>query len=296
MKTTITYFFLAAIVFLPLSTVYAQHGVSYNQFGQLRNSFNSSFSTMDERGSFSLLGRSQWVGVEGSPRSMWFTGNIGFERSHLSIGLDVKHAAMGVTKESEMTAYLAKAVRISEDEYLSLSMGGGLIYFQGNFNQLDASDPTFRDNISETDGVLSISTSYYKKDRYYFGVSMPRFSLVKEQNRDYEFRNLYYITGGAVFELDRDFHLRPSVLITHLDNLDPRYDVSLLLFLKKQFGLGMGVQNQGDLSALMHLYFGNFGVGYSYQFNAGSTTLNQRISTNTHEIGLRYRLGGMGLL
>ena len=276
---------------------HSQHGVSYNQFGQLRNTFNSSLSTMDLGGSFSMLGRSQWAGVEGSPKSIWASGNVGLKNALLSVGVDAKHAALGVTKESEFSAYVAKAVRITENEYLSLSMGGGFIHFQGDYSGLDdQGDPSFRDNVRETGGFLSIGTSYYRPERYYFGVSMPRFSLSRPDNVDYEFRNVYYITAGALLRLDDAFHVRPSLLVSHMDDMDPRYDVSVVLFMARKLGLGMGVQNQGDLSALLQLNFGDFGIGYSYQFSPRSHTLDQRISVNTHEVGLRYRVGGVGLL
>src|SRR5690606_15789929 len=177
----------------------AQHGVSYNQFGQLRNTFNSSLSTMDLGGSLSVLGRSQWIGVEGAPQSVWASGNVGFRNALLTVGLDAKHAAMGVSKETEFSGYVAKAVRITEEEYLSLSMGGGLIHFQGNYMGIDdQNDPSFREDVRETSGFLTIGTSYYRPDRYYFGISMPRCSLRRQDNVDYEFRTVYYITAGAL--------------------------------------------------------------------------------------------------
>lgn len=284
-----------ALALLPFCSI-AQHGVSYNQFGQLRNAFNSSLSTMDLGGSFSTLGRSQWSSVDGAPKSVWINGNIGFQQALLSVGIDAKHASLGVVKENEISAFVAKAVRLSADEYLSLSMGGGLINFRGNYNHLDPNDPAFVNNVQESNGFLSISTSYYREGKYYAGVSMPRFSLNRGKNREYEFKNVYYITAGAVFALDESFHLRPSFIISHMDDMTPRYDVSAVAFVNRKFGLGLGMQNQGDLSALMQLNFGNFGVGYSYQFSPKSPTLNQRLSTNTHEVGLRYRVGGISLL
>lgn len=285
-----------SILFLMPFYSIAQHGVSYNQFGQLRNTFNNSLSRMDEQGSFSILGRTQWVGVDGAPKSIWGNGSVGLQRIGASVGMDFKHAALGVVKESEISAYFAKSIPLSETEYLSLSMGGGLLHFQGNYNQVDPEDPAFREDITETAGILSISTSYYRKDRYYVGISMPRFSLNRREETDYEFRNVYYITAGALIPLDNAFHLRPSLLVSHMDNQDPRYDLSVLIFMARKLGLGMGVQNQGDLSALMQVNFGNFGIGYSYQFSPKSPTLNQRISNNTHEVGFRYRIGGIGLL
>lgn len=286
---------MSLLFLLPLCSR-AQHGVSYNQFGQLRNSFNSSLSTMDERGAFAMLGRTQWVGVDGAPKSLWATGHGTIGKLGLAVGGDVKHATLGVVKESELTAYVAKAVQLSESEYLSLSMGGGVLFYNGNFSQLDGTDVAFRDNVRETAGVLSVSTSYYKKDKYYVGVSMPRFSLNRGNKREYEFRNVYYITAGALFHLDNTFALRPSFLVSHMDDMTPRYDFSALVFMGSKIGFGMGVQNQGDLSGLVQLNFGNFGLGYSYQFSPKSNTLNQRISNNTHEVGLRYRVGGIGLL
>ncbi len=286
---------LITLLLLPLFTM-AQHGLSYNQFGQLRNTFNSSLSTMDTQGSFSMLGRSQWTGVDGAPKSIWISGNVGSHNALLSLGMDAKHVALGVVKESEFSAFVAKAVRLSADEYLSLSMGGGLIYFQGQYSQLDPNDPSFRSNIQETNGLLSVGTSYYRLDHYYVGISMPRFSLNRRKNREYEFKNVYYITAGALIDLDDMFHVRPSFLVSHMDERTPRYDLSLLLFMARKLGLGIGVQNQGDLSALMQVNYGDFGIGYSYQFSPKNPTLNQRISTNTHEVGLRYRVGGIGLL
>lgn len=292
---TIKKIIITALSLLPLCGI-AQHGVSYNQFGQLRNSFNSSLSTMDERGSFAMLGRTQWAGVDGAPKSLWATGHGVVSKLGLAVGGDIKHASMGVVKENEVTAFVAKSVRLTDDEYLSLSMGGGLLFFQGDYNRLDPNDPTFKEDLRETAGLLSVSTSYYRKDKYYVGVSMPRFSLNRNENQEYEFRNVYYITAGALFRLDDGFHLRPSFLVSHMDDLSPRYDISALVFMGSKLGLGMGVQNQGDLSGLLQLNFGNFGVGYSYQFSPNSRTLNQRISNNTHEFGLRYRVGGIGLL
>lgn len=286
---------MSLLSLLPLCSL-AQHGVSYNQFGQLRNSFNSSLSTMDERGSFAMLGRTQWAGVDGAPRSLWASGHGMVSKLGLAVGGDIKHASLGVVKENEVTAFASKAVRLDEDEYLSLSMGGGLLFFQGDYNRLDPNDPSFKEDIRETAGVLSVSTSYYKKDKYYFGISMPRFSLNRNKEQEYEFRNVYYLTAGALFRLDDAFYLRPSFLVSHMDDMTPRYDLSAMVFMGSKLGLGMGVQNQGDLSGLLQLNFGSFGIGYSYQFSPNGHTLNQRISNNTHEVGFRYRIGGMTML
>ncbi|MNX34841.1 hypothetical protein D3C86_650920 [compost metagenome] len=276
--------------------VHAQHGISHNQFGQLRNSFNSSLSTMDKQGSISLLNRNQWIGVDGAPKSIWASGNLGLQQLGASAGFEAKHVAMGILKETEISIYVAKSIKISENEYLGVAVGGGLLNFQGNYNNLDPTDPSFRDNIRQTDGILNASTSVYSPERYYVGASVPRFSLNRRSNKEFNFDNIYFITAGAVFRLNDMLHLRPSVLVGVADEQKSTFNASALFFMARKLGLGMGVQNQGNISGLLQLNFGSFGLGYSYQFGTNSNRLNPYISNSTHEIGLRYRVGGIGML
>lgn len=284
-----------ALVLLPALSV-AQHGLSFSQFGQVRNSFNSSLSTMDSRGGFSVLGRGQWMGVDGAPRVIWGSGHVGLADIGATIGADIRHAQLGVFKDSEASIYFAKRIRLAERDYLSLSMGGGFIYFNGDYGSLDGSDPAFSETVSETSGLLSISTSYYSPERYYFGVAMPRFSLNRKNRYEYEFGHVIYVSSGALFRLDESFHLRPSLLVSKMKAQILRFEFNAVAFVARKIGFGLGVQNQGDLSALLQFNFGSLGFGYSYQFSPKSSTMNQRISTNTHELGLRYSVAGLGLL
>lgn len=296
MKESLNSLFVAAVLLTCPFLVQAQHGLSYNQFGQLRNSFNGSLSLMDPDGGAAILSRLQWVGLDGAPRSYWASGYVGVKRLGITVGVDVKQATMGVIRDNELSGYIASAVRLSEDEYLGLSVGGGLLIHNGNFSTLDAEDPSFREDIRGNQGMLSVGTSYFREGRYYVGISIPRFVWNKNDNFDYDFQRVYYITGGALFRIDEGFHIRPSFIVSHMEDITPRYDVSALAFFAQKFGIGLGVQNQGDLSGISQVNMGNFGIGYSYQFSPGSSTTKQRISNNTHEIGLRYRVGGMKML
>lgn len=288
---------LFAVISLTPFTGQSQHGLSYNQFGQLRNSFNGSLSMMDPEGGAALLSRLQWVGLDGAPQAYWASGHVGISRLGITVGVDLKQASLGVVRDRELSGYVASAVRLSDDEFLALSVGGGLLLHDGNFSSLDGRDPTFQEDTRYSQGMMSIGTSYFRENKYYFGVSIPRFVVANRgQNRDYDFQRVYYITGGFLWRVDEGFHIRPSFIVSHMENNTPRYDVSTLAFFAQKFGMGLGVQNQGDLSGLLQFNLGDFGIGYSYQFNPGSTTSNQRISNNTHEIGVRYRIGGMKML
>src|SRR5690606_1693402 len=123
-----------------------------------------------------------WVGLDGAPRSYWASGHVGISRLGITIGADVKQASMGVVRDNELSAYMASAVRLSEDEYLALSVGGGILLHNGNFSTLDAEDPSFREDVRGNQGMISIGTSYFREDKYYFGVSIPRLVVGRNDN------------------------------------------------------------------------------------------------------------------
>lgn len=298
MKKQIIHLLFAAITLITPFTVHAQYGLDYNQLGQLRNSFNGSLSMMDPEGGAALLTRQQWVGMDGAPQVYWASGHMGIQNLGMTVGVDIKQAGMGVVKDRELSVYAASAVRLSDDQYIALSVGGGLLLHNGNYSTLDPGDPSFAHGDAQySQGMMSIGTSYFREDKYYVGVSIPRF-LLSRRGRDleYDFQNVYYLTGGLLWEVDEGFHIRPSLTVSHVETLGSHYDVNALAFFAQKFGMGVGVQNRGQLSGLLQLNIGGFGIGYSYQFNVNSASSNQYISNNTHEIGLRYRIGGIKML
>lgn len=290
--------FVATVSVIPFA-VRGQHGLSYNQFGQLRNSFNGSLSMMDPEGGAAMLSRLQWVGVDGAPESYFANGHVAIKPLGIALGMDVKQSRIGVIRDSEVTGYVASRIRLSQDEYLGLSVGGGLLFHRGAYTEVydDLHDPRFRDDTRYFQGMMSVGTSYFKEDRWYVGVSIPRLLLDKRgRDLDYEFRQVYNFTGGALFQVDEGFHIRPSFLVTRLEGQATYFDANALAFFAHKFGAGMGVQNQGDLTGLLQVNLKGFGIGYSYQFNVSSSSSNRRISNNTHEVSLRFRAGGMKML
>ena len=279
---------------------YGQQALTHTQHGELRTVVNPAASLMNQKGEVSIIGRRQWVGVDGAPTVFWGSGHVGFESFGATAGLNIRHESLAVEKLTEASAFFAKSVRISETEYVGLSLNAGVSYLDGRFSQLDPMDPAFREDVRETDALIGFGVMLYRPDRYYVGLSLPRLmlgSLGVTTDSRFNFRNVYHLTAGALFSMGTDFHLRPSVLVTYAENLRPQAEASALVFIKEVFGIGMNVRSYGELAGMAQFNFGGFGLGYSYQFNPGNEPLNRRIGNTTHEIGLRYRFGGRtGLL
>lgn len=274
-------------------TSLAQQPLTHTQYGQLRTVLNPAASLMQMGGEVSVIGRRQWVGMDGAPTVFWGSGHIGLQRSGATTGVSIRHESMAVEKLTEASAFFAKSVRISESEYLGLSLNAGFSYMDGRFSQLDPMDPAFREDVKETDALVGFGVMLYRPERYYVGLSLPRLMLgnlgVGGGESRYNFRNLYHVTAGALFNLGPDFQFRPSLLVTYSESLRPQAEASALFFVKRVLGIGANARSHGELAGMAQFNFSGIGLGYSYQFNPGNQPLSRRISNATHEIGLSYR-------
>lgn len=272
----------------------AQQGITYTQHGQIRNMLNPAASLIQGDGEITIVGRRQWVGLDGAPSIFWGGGHFGLKNFAATAGLNFRHESLAVEKQTEVSAYFAKSVRIAAHEYVGVSLNAGAVYHQGNFSQLDPQDPAFSENIRETEALVGFSVMLYRPDRYYVGLSLPRLMLsnlgVGTDNR-YNFRNQYFLSAGALFELNDDFHAKPALLIAYAENQRPQADISAVVFVKRTFGVGANVRSYGEIGLISQLYFGPLGIGYSYQFNPNNQPLNRRIGNTTHEVSLGYRFG-----
>ena len=277
----------------------AQHPLTYTQHGQLRTSINPAASLLEQDGAITLIGRRQWVGIEGAPSVIWGSGHVGLGRTGATVGLSVRHESLAVEKLTEASAFFAKGVRISETEYLGFALNAGMSYMEGNYSGLDPIDPTVREDIRETDVLVGFGIMLYRPDRYYVGLSLPRLmfgNLGLPEDSRYNFHNVYHLTAGALFSLDTDFQFRPSILITYSESLRPMAELSALFFVRHLFGIGLNIRSYGDLAGMAQLNIGGLGIGYSYQFNPKNRPLNRTINNSSHEIGLSYRFGSRQVL
>lgn len=276
-------------------TVAGQQAITHNQYHQYRTTVSSASTLMQNGSELSFIGRRQWVGIEGAPTVYWGSGHITFEQIRATTGFTLRHENIAVEKHTEASVFFAKGIRLSENEYIGLALNAGLAVHNGNFSSLDPTDPAFRDDIRETGGLLGFSAIFYRPEKYYVGLSMPRLmlnNLGNAGNRQYDFRNQYHAMSGALFALGTDFHIKPSILITYAANLKTQFDFSTILYMQRIFGLGLNVRNYGDIAALAQVNYQGFGFGYSYQFNPKNKPLNRRMNNSTHEIALHYRFGG----
>src|SRR3546814_18566808 len=75
----------------------------------------------DTRSPYTTLFRS----LDGGPTAFWGSGYIGLQGISGTAGINIRHESMAVEKLTEVSAFFAKSVRISEHEYLALALNAG---------------------------------------------------------------------------------------------------------------------------------------------------------------------------
>src|SRR5690606_7791750 len=116
------YSILTGIALIASVSLHAQQPLAHTQHGQIRAVLNPSASLMSMGGEVSVIGRRQWVGMDGAPTVFWGSGHVGFAGIGATAGLNIRHESMAVEKLTEASAFFAKSVRISETEYVGVSL------------------------------------------------------------------------------------------------------------------------------------------------------------------------------
>src|SRR5690606_27240965 len=132
MKKALSLLILAAAAI----TTQAQQPLTYTQHGQLRTAINPAASLIRPEGEISVLGRRQWVGVDGAPTVFWGSGHMGFQSIGATAGINIRHESLAIEKLTEASAFFAQGIRISETEYVGLSLNAGIAYHNGRCSQL----------------------------------------------------------------------------------------------------------------------------------------------------------------
>lgn len=276
-------------------TIFLNHAHQINY----STGFNPSLSLLNSKGSAAFVGRQQWVGMDGAPVSYLGNAHVGIDKIGATAGLFVRQDRVGVDKQNEASLFFAKSIRISETNFIGLSLNAGIVNFKANYSSLDGMDPNFRDDINETDALIGLGFVIYNPDLYYLGVSLPRITnggVGTFGDSRYNFENQYYLNAGYLWAMNESLHLRPSAVLSYASTTGVQFDAAAMVFAKSMFGVGVGVKSEGDLSGMLRFNFSGLGVGYSYQVNPRNQPLNRQINNSTHEIGLSYNFGGKASL
>jgi type IX secretion system PorP/SprF family membrane protein len=255
--------------------------------------FNPAYSLLDKAGSINTLARRQWVGVDGAPVTYLINGNLPIESIGGAAGLIIFNDQVAIERQTEVNAYFAKGIQLNSGSYLAVSINAGVRNYTANYSALDATDPTFRNDVRGTKPNMGFGVMYYT-DWYYLGLSAPELTITSLGTASVQdnsnFRNHYYFSGALLTNVNEDIKFKPATLVAYASGVPLVADISGTFYMKGALGLGINYRTDKEMSGIITLNINAFHVGYGYQFGTSSANLGG-FNNATHEISLSYRFG-----
>ena len=277
-----------------------QQDSQYTQYMYNTQVINPAYVGSRETLSFGILGRTQWVGFEGSPQTFTFTANapVGLYNS-MGLGLSIVHDEIGPAIESNVTLDYSYTIDVSRSGRLSFGLKGGVDFLDVDFTKLsfsDPNDPNFQNNIDQKLQPQAGAGLYFNSDRFYAGISVPNFLNTKHfdentlQNSEVTSvaveRLHYFLILGHVFDMKRNVKFKPAALIKTVSGSPLQLDLSTNFMFNDKFVLGASYRWDASVSAMTGFQISRSlfaGIAYDYQ----STNI-EAYSDGSYEVFLRF--------
>ncbi|MDO5978083.1 type IX secretion system membrane protein PorP/SprF [Flavivirga spongiicola] len=279
-------------------SAYAQQEPQYTQYmynmGLVNPGYMINEPSIVQVGS---LYRTQWVGIEGAPKTANVFANIPLSEK-IELGVNYLNDNIGgKINLSENVFNINAAYKINIKDNLNLSFGIKMGFDHLNFSSLGSNvsgDPLFQ-NSNKT--VINIGAgAFLFHNNYYIGLSSPNL-IPSDLNINsgvlYKDKPHVFLIGGYVFDINSAFKLKPSTVVKYVTGAPLSFDVSTNVLYQDMFELGVSYRYQDAISGLAGINITpHLKVGYAYDFN---TSQLKTFNNGSHEFILLYRFDVLGL-
>lgn len=297
LKDIIHFMLCGAVIFLSGTThVWAQQEAMYSQYMFNTMALNPAYAGSREVFSMTLMGRAQWLGVEGAPVSQTLSMDAPIKNKKVGLGAIVFNDKIGYTNNTGIHGSYAYRIRFMRNT-LSMGLKVGLLRYSANLNQAILSTGSTTDDIGFQNNVTAWVPStgagiYLNSDRYYVGVSVPNLYSIK-LSRDVDIKINHYdhifAMAGYVINYGEDMKIKPSILAKFVEGAPIEFDLNTNVWFYDAIGIGASYRTGDSFIAMMELQAtSNFRIGYAFDY---TITALSNYTSGTHEIIMRYEFG-----
>ncbi len=276
-------------------TSYGQQEPQYTQYMYNPTVVNPAYA--GSKGFTSIYGlyRTQWVGLDGAPKTVNVSMNKPIEGSKLGYGVSVLNDNIGVSDDTQISVDLAYTLFLSNDSRLAfgLKASGNLLNVDYNkLNQYNPGEQVLQNNITNLFSPNVGVGLYYYNNTSYFGASVPMlFDTEKydDVNRaQINQRYHMYFMGGKVFDLSYNLKFKPAFISKVVAGAPLQLDLSANFMFSDKFVIGAAYRWSASVSMLAGFQLSdNLFVGYGYDTE---TTRLSNYNSGSHELFLQFDL------
>jgi type IX secretion system PorP/SprF family membrane protein len=286
---------LALLSVAPL-VLTAQQDPMISQYMFSGHFLNPAYAGSHPYSNITLLGRKQWVGIDGSPFTSYLSFDMPLANQHIGIGALVSNDQIGVTKRTQVSGTFAYHLHLSERARLAAGLSLGAQFYSAKLSKLtvwDEDDVVFNSDIAGKTLPVAGAGLYFYTTRFYAGLSIPNVINYKPGTFLYvggldapRLERHYFGTVGYAIPAGKNLDIKPSILVKYVPKAPVEFDFNLNFLLYKTLWLGGGYrQNDGLVAMVEYQATKNLRVGYSYDY---ALTHLMHYNSGTHEIMLAW--------
>lgn len=287
--------FIIYILFLIGTSTYGQQEPQYTQYMYNPTVINPAYAGSKGYTSIYGLYRTQWVGLEGAPKTANISMNKPIEGSKLGYGVSVLSDKIGVSDETQISVDLAYTLFLQNDSRLAFGLkasGNFLNIDYTKLNQYNPGEQALQNNITnQFSPNIGVGFYYYNK-KSYLGASVPM--LLNTEKYDdmnkaqVNQRYHVYLMGGRVYDLSYNLKFKPAFVSKIVAGAPLQLDVSTNFMFNEKFIIGAAYRWSASVSMLAGFQLNdNLFIGYGYD---AETTRLSNYNSGSHEIFLQFDL------
>lgn len=292
---TIKLFGISLLTVGCFQSMQAQQDPQYTQYMYNTNQVNPAYA--GTRGTMTVFGlyRTQWVGLDGAPKTANLSVSSPIGESGLGLGVNFTNDRLGAMDENNISIDLSYAIDLNYEYKLAFGLKGTANLLNVDYTKLhihNTTDPVSQENIDNKFTPNVGAGIYLYSDKAYLGFSVPNF-LTTTRYDDNDLTTMrqklnYYLIGGYVFDFSDNVKFKPAFLAKAIEGAPLQVDLTANFLLAEKVTVGAAYRWDAAVSALAGFQVNdNLFIGYTYDFE---TTDLRRYNSGSHEIFLRFEL------
>ncbi|MEC4113440.1 PorP/SprF family type IX secretion system membrane protein [Myroides pelagicus] len=293
-KTIFKYTVLGLVMASGVEQAMAQQDPQFTQYMYNPSNINPAYA--GSRGTLNFFGhyRSQWVGMEGAPKTASFSAHSPIGDSRVGMGVNFTNDRLGAMNENNIAIDVSYTIDVNHEYKLAFGLKGTANLLNVDYTKLkifDGTDPV-NNNIDNQFTPNIGAGAYLYSDKAYVGLSVPNF-LSTDRYDDNEITTMrqkahFYLMGGYVFELNPSLKFKPATLIKVVEGAPLQVDLTANFLFREKFTLGAAYRWDASVSGLVGFQVNdNLFVGYSYD---AETSKLANYNSGSHEVFLKFEL------
>ena len=282
------------IILLGLSAS-AQQEPQYTQYMYNPSVINPGYAGSLGYGSLFSLYRTQWIGLEGAPKTINLSYHQPLENTNLGLGGNIVHDEIGPSTTTNLAVDVSYTIHFENESRLAFGMkvGGQLLNIDyTKLNHYNPSDVSFRNNITNQFSPNIGAGLFYYNENSYLGLSVPMMLQTKMYDEfaysDANRRQHFYLMGGKVYDLTYNVKFKPAFVAKMVAGAPLQVDLTGNFLINEKFTVGLAYRWSAALSGLVGFKVSDrLAIGYGYD---RETTRLSNFNSGSHELFLQFDL------